>query len=188
VWNPARILVVSIFAVALAAALFSLWYHYQSGRRALAFWGSETAVLIAHAPEVDVLVLEPADAPGDREDDASRPSDRPIQRLGIGGRFYQVAEVKNAAHARGVGNIRRAMVLDVTYDWDQPAADKPNWQYAMEFRDEGRAALVFFDFDSRQVAFSTSPATAVLDPAASDDWHKFFEEQFHIQPADASSK
>jgi hypothetical protein len=173
--NAGKLVIVVIFAVAIGAALVSLWHHRASGRRALEFWGTETAVLIARAPRIEAIWLAPADS--DRE--SSEDQGRPIRRLGIGGRFYIVKDTRDASQARGVSNIRRALVLDVSFQWDAPERrGPPDWQYAFEFRDGERAATVFFDFDSRQVGANTSTKTALLDPAAADDWHKFFLEQF----------
>jgi hypothetical protein len=179
--------IVAILAVGLTATLASLWYHRQSGRRALEFWGTDAAVLIAQAPHIEAMKLEPADA-GPRESlpaaesDAAPPSDRPIVRLGIGGRFYRVSATADASAARGISNIRRALVLDVTFAWDETAsAGPPTWQYALEFRDKSRSVTVFFDFDSDQVGSNQSAKIARLDPAAGDDWRSFFEEQFVVR-------
>jgi hypothetical protein len=173
-----RLVIIVLVTLGLAAALASVWYHRQSGRRALEFWGTETAVLIAQAPRIEVLELRPADRPADQPAANDPPSDQPIQRLGIGGRFYRVARGKDASQARGVSNIRRAMVLDATYQWDNASAVGPVWQYAMEFRNGKLAAIVLLDFDSGQVGCTNSRRTAILDPAAISDWRSFFQEQF----------
>jgi hypothetical protein len=181
--NSGKLVIIGLVAIGLAASLAALWYHRQSGRRALDFWGTQTAVLIARAPEVEALELRPADEQAADQDNAptpdARPDDRPIQRLGIGGRFYLVARAADASQARGAGNIRRAMVLDATYQWDsEPAVKRPRWRYALEFRDGPQAAIVLFDFDSGQLGSTTGTKTVAIDPAAVDDWRSFFEEQF----------
>ena len=183
VWNPGKLVIVALVAIGLAAALFSQWYHRQSGRRALEFWGTETAVLIAQAPEIEVFELQAADVPPSAHDQRVTPErqadSRPIQRLGIGGRSYRVVRAKDASHARGVSNIRRAMVLDATYQWDAAAAaEKPAFQYAIEFRDGDRGAIVFFDFDRGQVGSTGSTTTVALDPSVVADWRSFCQEQF----------
>jgi hypothetical protein len=205
--NAGKRAIVLIVAVALAAALFSLWYHRESGRRSIEYWGAEGALLIARAPQIVVLKLQPADAPrparpstddepagaappenpppgstpnaGENGRGSDAGEDRPIQRLGIGGRFYVVATTRDASQARGMSNIRRAMVLDATYRWDDDGgAHPPTWQYALEFREGGRTAMALFDFKSGRVGTLTNPRTLLLDPAAISDWRGFFEEQF----------
>lgn len=184
-------MIVGILAVALVATLASLWYHIQNGRRALAFWGAETGLLIARAPLIDAIELAAADQPAvDPGAPTSEPASaagsatnskgidaRPVQRFGLGGKFYQAVAVKDASQARGVSNIRRALVLDVTYQWDAPPAGDPTWEYALEFRDGPRSALVLFDFSTHQVGLAQGTANILLDPAANDDWRKFFVEQ-----------
>jgi len=195
--NAGKLVIVAIVAIALALALFSLWYHRQGGRRSLEFWGTEAAVLIARAPQIECIELSRADqtrpaqplpdqpaVEGEHAAEAalaaaSGPGDRPIQRLGIGGRFYTVEAAVDSSHARGVSNIRRAMVLDATYRWDADAdAEQPTWQYAMEFRDQARSVMVLFDFERGVVGSTSNTRLAVLEPAAVHDWSAFCEEQF----------
>ena len=111
--------IILLFAVGLAAATFSLWYHYQSGRRALALWGREDAVLIARAPAITAEQLVPGDAAPQAAEATAAPLDGPIERLGIGGKFYRVVARADASQARGVSNIRRALLMDITYRWDE---------------------------------------------------------------------
>jgi hypothetical protein len=182
VWNPSKLVIAGILAIGLAAALFSQWYHRQSGRRALELWGAEPARLIAQAPKIEALVLEPANAPAAAQSGEDQPGEEallnePIERLGVGGRFYLVTSRRDATGAQGISNIRRAIVMDGTYEWGAPKREeKPQWQYALEFHEDGRTAKVLFDFDSGQIGSTTGNRTAVLDPAAVDNWRSFFEE------------
>jgi hypothetical protein len=173
--------IILLLAVGLAAATFSLWYHYQSGQQALALWGREAAVLIARAPTISAEQLAPADAAASQtpgSNGSAAPLEGPIERLGIGGKFYRVVARSDASQARGVSNIRRALLMDITYRWGETGPE-PSWQYALVFQDEAeRRSTVLFDFASGQVGSTTASARARLDPAAIDDWRSFFEEQF----------
>jgi hypothetical protein len=171
--NRGKFVIVGIVGVGLVAALASVLYHRQSGRHVLEMWGTETTLLVARAPTVRVLQLQPAQN--------ATPSDeaQPIQRLGIGGEFYVVAAAKDATEARGLSNIRRAMVLDASYDWsaaNQAAA--LHWQYAMEFAEGEQRALVLFDFESRSVGSTVNAKTTLMQPEAAADWQRFVEEQW----------
>ena len=127
----------------------------------------------ARAPEVRVLKLQPAGAAATVDDGT------PIERLGIGGEFYVITAAKDATEARGLSNIRRAMVLDASYDWAAAnEAAKPRWQYAMEFAENGQRVMVLFDFESRRVGTTASAKTTVMRTEAAADWQKFFEEQW----------
>ena len=200
--NPGKLVIVAIVAVAFGAALLSLLYHRQSGRRALALWGTESAVLIAQAPDLDAMKLQPADAhqpssprgrvekPAEDEPAEAEPAvpARPslpshrrwIRHRAVGHRRAVLSRDgrDRASKARGVSNIRRALVLDATFAWNEPAAENPTWQYVLEFRDQGRSVMVFFDFEAQQVGSNSTTKTTRLDPAANDDWRTFFEEQF----------
>jgi hypothetical protein len=183
--NRGKLVIIAIVAVGLLAASLSLVYHRQSGRRALALWGTETALLIARAPEVQVLELVPAAAVDPVAVDAESGGGQPIQRLGVGGRFYNVAAAKDATEARGMSNIRSAMVRDASFDWGaaEKAEETPAWQYGMEFSEAGHRALVLFDFKTGQIGSATSEQTARLQPEAVADWRTFFEEQWNTAKA-----
>jgi hypothetical protein len=171
--NRGKWVIIGIVGVGLIAALASVLYHRQSGRQVLEMWGTETALLVARAPEVTVLKLQPAGAAATVDDGT------PIERLGIGGVFYVIAAAKDATEARGLSNIRRAMVLDASYDWAAAnEAAKPHWQYAVEFAENEQRVMVLFDFESRRLGTTASAKTTVMRPAAASDWQKFFEEQW----------
>src|SRR4051794_22769570 len=46
--------VLGMLAVALVAATFAWWWNFQRGRKALEFYGPETATLIRTAPKVEL--------------------------------------------------------------------------------------------------------------------------------------
>ncbi|HEV3137700.1 MAG TPA: hypothetical protein VGZ26_07340 [Pirellulales bacterium] len=165
-------------ALAVVAALFSTWYHYQHAHRSRAFWGTSMAVLIAQAPEVEALRLGTGQE-GSSQHQAAQAESHTVQPIEYGGRSWNVLSGKEALKAPGMSNVRRALVLDTTFDWTSPPSERqPNWQYALEFADERHWATVLFDFDSRQVALGGGEKAALLDPAASDDIREFFVEQF----------
>jgi hypothetical protein len=177
-WNRGRLVIVGIVALALVAALFSTWYHYQHAHRSREFWGTSMAVLIAQAPQVEALRLDATEA-GDSPDQAAEGESNMVLPIEFGGRSWSVVSAKEALKAPGMSNVRRALVLDTTFDWTSPPSDSPpHWQYALEFTDERHWTTVLFDFDSRQVALTGGRKTALLDPAASKDMREFFAEQF----------
>jgi hypothetical protein len=166
-----------MLAVALAAALSSLWYHYRTGHRSVEFWGSDTAVLIAKAPQAEALRLAAADSNG--ADNGSRP----LAALGL-----TVVEQSPLGQARGFSNIRRALVQDATFDWQaRRPMTAPAWRYALRLVDGSRTAIVLFDFESSQIALATAPAAASLDRDAALGLQTFLEEQFpnSSRPPDA---
>jgi hypothetical protein len=82
------------------------------------------------------------------------------------------------AQAKGIINVRHALVQDACYEWRAEKPRQPaNWQYALEFNNGRLWATVLFDFEQRQVALAGGKRTATLDPAISENWRQFFEEQ-----------
>ncbi len=163
-WNPGKVVIGLIFAVALSATVFSLWYHQRNSRRALAYWGTSAGTLIAGAPEIEVLALGTGE------------SSRQFQ---VDGQKYTVTAAADASQAPGVSNIRRAMVLDVPFRWDAPPPEQPPaWQYAMLFSDGEESTIVLFDFDSGHIGTPGGSKALALRPEAIDDWRLFFHEQF----------
>ncbi len=177
--NRGKLVICAIVALGLAAAAFSVWFHYQGAHRSGDFWGTATAQLIVEAPEVRALRLDAAPQPQfDEEGMQLDPPDEPAVEFRNG--FWTVLSDHDASKARGLVNVRRALVQDASFDWRGRPND-PNWLYGLEFNDGRLWATVLFDFDSCQVALSGARKTAMLDPAASDAWRKFFDEQFAAQ-------
>jgi hypothetical protein len=208
--NRGKFVIVAIVAVAMLAAVFSTWYHYRAQHRAQDFWGTRTALLIAEAPQVEALELddlEPiptddiptgnapvenkADDKGDdkaeeKADDAAEPAT--TRAVTFGGMAWQVLAHNDVDKAPGISNLRRALLTDITFDWrEHPGLEDPTWRYALVFNNGRDLATVLFDPDSDQVALTDGKKTALLDPAASDDFLEFFRERFP-SPAPLESK
>jgi hypothetical protein len=197
-WNRGKLVIVSMLGVAVIAAGFSVWYHYRNQQRALKFWGPTTAMLIAEAPHAQAIALgessggTSADDGGGQATAAPQAADTPREppaSIDFGGSSWKVLHSKNVIPARGISNVRRALVLDMTYDWKSPPPlDDPQWQYALEFNNGRYWATVLFDFDSRQVALTNGKKTALLDPDANEELCDFFAEQFPDEPATAADE
>jgi hypothetical protein len=187
------LVILIILVVAVVAASVSLVYHYRNQRRAQQFWGTTTAVLIDGAPEVEVLKLgEPGGAivPDDDGEppatdekpdaDDARPATRALEFDQVP---WLVVASKDAATARGIANLRRALVVDTTFDWSERTEEtQPHWQYGVSMSDGKNWAAVLFDFDSRQVGLTGGRKTALLDPEANAEFRQFFAEQFPQSP------
>src|SRR5882724_9977373 len=102
-WNPGKLVIIGIFAVALASVAVSTWYHYQGARRPIESWGSPNAVLIAQAPRIEALKLrrpsssaspQMKDVPAEAQPGQSTASDQPRERLVVDSHAYEVLESK----------------------------------------------------------------------------------------------
>jgi len=123
-------LVIGLVALALGLASFAIWFQWNQTRRCLAFYGSQAARLIQHAPRVEVW--EPAavggvPAPGLGTD----PPGGPVFRFEV-------------TSARGLVHLRRGLVEDANLDWDS-AAGPPSateaWSLAFAFFDSPDSEL-----------------------------------------------
>jgi hypothetical protein len=196
------ITILVIVGVAIAAATASVVYHYSNQKHAQDFWGSTTAKLIGNPSPVEALELKKADRnlslDGDDEPAADEakteeskdksatdektsqePAAPTVKAFDFDGTAWVVSATKDAASAKGINNLRRALVLDTTYNWsEQPPAGEPVWKYGLAMTDERDWVTVLFDFDSRQIALAGGRRTAVLNPEASAEFQQFFADQF----------
>jgi len=190
-WNRGKLVIVGILFVALLAAAFSAWYHYRGQHRAQEFWGTTSAVLIAKAPLAELLRLgESSLASEDEEPEQESADDEAPSHptaVAFGNQHWKVLEVKDALAAKGIGNLRLALITDTTFEWDGSAGDKePNWQYGLSFSDKRNWATVLFDFETGRVALTGGKKTARLVADANRDFKEFFAEQFPDAAAERS--
>ncbi len=192
------ITILLILAVAVLAATASVFYHYANQRYAQEFWGVQTAALIDKAPTVEVMRLgevdpsqavtsdEPSDSESEKTEDApAEKQEQPAEEdpaakaLEFNETAWLVLETRDAAPAKGISNLRRALVLDTTYNWsDVPPVSEPVWQYALGVTDGRDWASVLFDFQSRRVGLAGGRKVAILHEEAAREFQGFFEEQF----------
>lgn len=192
------IVILIILVVAVAAAGTSVWYHYRNQHRAQAFWGTTTALLIDKAPTVELLTIGEPDPSISLESDAPEPAadekaegqpgeaepEAPPAPKAV--EFNQtpwlVLASQDAAGAKGLANLRRALVLDTTFDWAAPPSTvEPKWQYGVAVNDGRNWATVLFDFETRQVGLTGGRKTVLLEAEANRDFQQFFTEQFPQQ-------
>jgi hypothetical protein len=146
-----KLLILGMFALAAAAAVFGIWYLRTLSQRSLAYWGPEVADLITRAGKV-----EAAEMPDGAWRDVSQ--------------------------ARGLINLRRALVSDASFDWDAPTTEPVRWQYALRFRDQDRQVLLLISLEAGQVMLEGRPPPVSSRPILSG-LKSFLQEHF---PAPAS--
>jgi hypothetical protein len=182
--NRGKMVIVGIVAVALVAASFSAWYHYRGQQRAQQFWGTTSAVLIAGAPEVELMRLGEGHESNPDDDSEPHGDAEPPRALEFGELAWSVEETKDATGAKGINNVRRALVQDTTFDWRRPADEsEPHWQYAVGFTDHRNWATVLFDVESARVALTGGKQPVSLDRSANEELKQFFAEQFPARKA-----
>lgn len=135
-----RRLVAGLLALALALAVFAVWFQWRQTRRCLGYYGAEQARRIQASPRVELWTLA-RDAPGggpapvaaDTTGHCGAPdrlAPRPQRRLDV-------------SRAPGLVHLRRGLVEDANFDWQAsgPAGETDCWDVALAFYDSASAAV-----------------------------------------------
>lgn len=161
-----KLVTLVILFVALAAAASNLMYQKSRVHRSLDFWGPATAALIVGAPQADVLRLA---------------SDGGAKSIVVQGRRMAVVDRKPAADARGFINIRRGLVSDESFAWDDGNDCQPSWSYAIVFRDGDQQATLLFALDCPRAMLLDGTKRVSTRPIA-EGLREFFDEQLQKSP------
>lgn len=162
--DKGKLAIVGIFGVSIGMAVFAWWYRYEQGNQSLAFWGSETAVLINGAQRVELLKL--AESTGEGES------------IDIDGRAWTVEQAVDVSQARGMLHARHSLVEDVTFRWEESATgEAPAWTYALRFEGGGGKAIVAFDTEQALVHLVGSEQAALIQPDISAGFQRIFDRE-----------
>jgi hypothetical protein len=129
--SAGRTVVVALLGMALALAVFAVWFQWRQTRRCLAFYGAEAARMIQGAPRTELwkLAVDPAT-----------------------GRIV-ATERRDISSARGLVHLRRGLVEDANFAWGTVTAAGPSaadWDEALAFfaaPGTTPSAVLAFDLD-----------------------------------------
>jgi hypothetical protein len=166
--SKAAILLMVVLACGLG--LTSVVYHRWASHGVLAWWGGDTARLIADAPRVEALRLHSA-----TPTEIAPPADM----LLVDGKQYVASQRKDVTAAIGLDHLRRGLLDDGNFLWSAPplAAKSADWGYALVFIDGPRQLVVVFDLPSRRMGRADASKTLAIDQIATG-WQDFFADQF----------
>lgn len=162
--NRGKLVVIFIFAVALAMAGFALWWNWGLGRRSLEYWGQESGLAIRDARTVKLmrLVVQHGDSAGVGE----------VFRLD--GRTWKVVQTKDVSSAQGLVHARHAFLEDASFQWEQPVDfSLPDWQYAVRFQADQGHATILLDLTRGAAGSWESRQAVLLSPKTASGWTKF---------------
>lgn len=147
-----KLTVVAIVSAAVVVGGWTVWFQHQRSRAVLAFWGPNAARLISAAPDVEIIAQ---DSKG------------------------SLSAAKDIRQARGIQNIRHALIQNETFLWDT-LSDRglTDGNYQLRFREGSRVAIVIFLATSDEVALEGKNERVRLHPAAAKEIKLFCEEQF----------
>jgi hypothetical protein len=169
--NLGKLAVLAMFALAFMAAGFAWWWNFHRGQKCLALYGPDAALLIRTANDVELIELSP---------DSSKPEDRTVNRLVVGGRTFLLHRVTTISEAKGLIHARTSIVDDTSFLWDAEADEsRVNVQFAVRFwsGDRSSRATVAFDFDCQRLWHVESGKSAMLIPKVAEGWKSYLTRQ-----------
>ncbi len=171
-----KLAVVTMFAVALAAAAFAWWWNYSRGQRALEFYKPKAAHLIRTAPQVEILFVGP---PG-RADAANSPVDS-VPGWGTVIRKIDISKAPGLIHAR------TALLDDASYERHVPPTLQSFGPFFVRFRDGRDEVVLMFGWpDGRIIVVGSEDRSEQLIRKTADGWLGFIER--NIKQADQQDK
>jgi hypothetical protein len=163
-----RISVVVMLLIGVALAGFAIWRQSRDEVRSRAFWGPKISDLIATAPSVSVLRLEPEGTEG-----AGR-----LPRVRFAGLDYVAVKSVNISTSLDLNAIRRSLLTDANFEWDaEPARMREMCEYALVFTNGANSSALGFSPRDRYVTHSEG-AWQILDSKFSTALEEFVQHQF----------
>ena len=163
--NSGKLLIITMFVAALAAAATSWWFRYSATHHTAQFWGPEAARLIRDAPQVELLTLQPATTAAD---DTKTP-----EEIHLGSAAWTITARHDISAAHGLVHLRNALLEDNSFNWSQTSIP-PDFtcRTALLFRDPDTSSplpiLLSSDFQLLQTLppGEKSPRTVSCSPIA----------------------
>ncbi|BBO36286.1 hypothetical protein [Lacipirellula parvula] len=160
-----RLIIVVMFALAIAMSGGAWLYQYSYSRHSAEFWGPAGS-LIVKSPELQLLELAPADSPAEGED-AGAEVDLSNQ---VAGR--NVVDHHDLRKKPGLIHLRHVFTQDSNFVWDERSVEpvdggKREWAYAVRFVDGEAEQIVLFTRDFELMGkLSADGATVEVLPCA----------------------
>lgn len=171
--SSGKLVVLTIFVVAIAMASFALWWNWGMGHRSLDYWGESGALLIRDAESVTLLKLKPR-IPTTVTKDPPLPMESSD---------WNPAETQDISNAKGLVHARHAFLQDASFDWNQSLPNNSEWQYAVLFQGKKGHIYVVLDLKNGVVGSSKRYGTLSLNSKTAAGWKLFIRRYF---PSDAS--
>lgn len=164
---PARMAIVAMLVLAVAAAATAIWYLRGLSRRTTERWGPAAGQLILQAPHIEAWRLAPLNDAGGKD---------PATVI-VDGQRLAILQRRDLSQAPGMTNVRRALMNDASYAWDVSSTEPPHWTHALQFRDADRKATLLFSHDPPQIML-LGDDRPVFPQRIARGLQVFLEEQF----------
>ena len=168
--SSGKLVVLSIFIVAIAMAIFGLWWNWGLSHRSLDFWGKEGGLAIRDGERIEPLRLRPK-------------TGRSINLEG-----FDIVETKDVSKAPGVLHARHSLLQDASFDWNAPPGGLHEYGtrdlFAVRFsHQDAVTTILFIDSSFERIFHAENGEEVTLSPKARDGWKLFIRRYF---PSDAS--
>ncbi|MGI8978055.1 MAG: hypothetical protein ACR2FY_02400 [Pirellulaceae bacterium] len=168
--SSGKLVVLSIFVVAIAMASFALWWNWGLSHRSLDFWGKEGGLAIRDGERIELLRLRPK-------------TGRIINLEG-----FDIVETKDVSKAPGVLHARHSLLQDASFDWTADLGEPHDYgkrdHFAVRFsHQKAVTTILFIDSSFERIVRAENGDKVTLSPKARDGWKLFIRRYF---PSDAS--
>lgn len=130
--NYGPIIIIFIFGLAFALAIFAWVFRYYQGRQALNYWGAENASIMKTA---DTLIYR-RQLPGAPQN---------YDQLLLENATAESLTEKKFENFRDIGDISQLMLRDESFDFQTTRPlDELNWDYAFRFQSNTESFVILF--------------------------------------------
>jgi hypothetical protein len=153
-----KAVIVSMLILGLAAGGLGVWLRYRQGRRALEYWGVESALLIRDADQVELLELVSAEDPA--------AASLPGPELVVGNGRWKTSTRRDVTPVPGILHVRQTLLDDNTFDWRAALPACPHTrQYALRFTQGDQRLAVVFDLECKMLRWGQSRPVSIAPVA-----------------------
>jgi hypothetical protein len=159
--NQGKVVILTIAALALGAAGFSVWFRYHHSHRAVELWTPAHAARMRNAGDVEVW------------------------RLGTSGGEEIEAPTGETAHVIGrralvnvadLNYVRKAMLTDAFFEWDASAECEAHWTFALQFKDKADGTTtLWFDDQCSRVTLAETGTSATMNKGLLNSVRRFLD-------------
>jgi hypothetical protein len=169
--NPGKLLILLMIVAGVAAGALKIWKQHQHMDQVLAAYSPQVVRLIAEAPQVELLKLEPIST------SAENGAEKTIE---IAGEKYEIVGRKNVESAKGFADVRDRLVDDASYSWNAKFDHKGFWKYVLLFSDGNQQARIAFSIPRERVAYvkALDEGPTISARPIADGLESFFAAQF----------
>ena len=169
--SSGKLVVLSIFAVAIALAGFAWLWNRNAGEKSLHFWGKQRALIIRDAKKVQLFEVLPLDATPQAGAGVVI-----VKHPNLGQFMLQLDKTQDISGAPGLVHARHSLLQDHSFGWaseDQPpqvTPPPPRCTHAVRFTSGQGTVTILFDFSDQRLYCVESQERIVMASKTGSGW------------------